>query len=97
MDSAARAQKCGAAVHLDAAAARLMVTVPASQLAQKFSGAIEFYRPSAPELDRQFPLTPGADGTQALDVSKLAAGLWQVRIKWTANADEYFLEQKITI
>ena len=55
IDSAARAQKSGANIQLDAAAGKLLVAVPAAQLAQKFSGAIELYRPSASELDREFP------------------------------------------
>ena len=97
IDSAARAQKSGASVQLDAAAGKLLMAVPASQLTQKFSGAIEFYRPSSPELDRNVQFTPGADGTQTLDVSRLAAGLWQVRVKWSAGGQDYFLEQKITI
>ena len=97
IDSAARAQKTGANIQLDAATRKLLVAVPAAQLAQKFSGAIEFYRPSAPELDREFQFLPRADGTQALDVSQLAAGLWQVRVKWNAGGQDYFLERKITI
>ncbi len=32
-----------------------------------------------------------------LNVSKLASGVWQVRVKWTAAGNGYFLEQKITI
>ena len=70
---------------------------PAPQLAEKLSGSIEFYRPSAAELDREYPLAPGADGTQSLDVSQLAAGPWQVRVKWSAGGQDYFLEQKITL
>ncbi len=97
IDSAVRAQKSGANMQLDAAAGKLLVTVPARQLAQNFSGAIELYRPSSSKLDREFPFAPRADGTQALDVSKLAAGLWHVRVKWTAGGLDYFLEQKIKI
>jgi hypothetical protein len=58
---------------------------------------IEFYRPSSPALDRAFPLAPGADASQAVDVSKLATGLWVVRVKWSAGGQDYFLEQKITL
>ena len=101
IDSAARAQKCGAQVQLEtttgADARRLVVRLPVEQVARHCSGVIEFYRPSSPALDREFPLTPAADGTQAVDVAGLAAGLWAVRVKWTAGGEEYFLEQKITI
>jgi nitrogen fixation protein FixH len=97
IDSAVRAQKCGARVQVDGQQGRLMVTVPAAQVAQAISGAIEFYRPSAPELDCTFPLAPNAAGSQAVDVSKLRAGLWRVRVKWAAGGESYFLEQRITL
>jgi nitrogen fixation protein FixH len=96
IDSAARAQKCGARLRLDGPEGKLVVAVPAEQLAQKISGAIVFYRPSSPDLDCQFPLAPGVDGVQTVDVSKLKAGLWQVRVDWEAGGQGYFLEQKIT-
>ena len=97
IDSAARAKSSGASVALDAVGTSLIVTLPPAQVAQTISGAIELYRPSAPDLDRQFPLAPSADGTQKLDVSKFAAGLWVVRVKWNAAGQDYFLEQKITV
>ena len=97
IDSVARAQKAGARLQLNAPAGRFLVVVPAPQLAEKLSGSIEFYRPSAAELDREYPLAPGADGTQSLDDSQLAAGPWQVRVKWSAGGQDYFLEQKITL
>ncbi|HUC84053.1 MAG TPA: FixH family protein [Candidatus Acidoferrales bacterium] len=97
IDSAARAQRCGAHLRLDGREGRLLVAVPAQQVAQGFSGAIEFYRPSDPGLDCQFPLAPNADGSQTVDISKLKAGRWQVRVKWAAGGQNYFLEQKLTL
>ena len=84
-------------LHCAAMCGPLMLALPAAQLAQKFSGTIELYRPSEPKLDREFQLEPKADGTQTLDVSKLASGLWLVRAKWNAAGEDYFLEQKIKI
>jgi hypothetical protein len=97
IDGAARAQKSGASVSSDVARGQIGITVPVAQLAQKFSGTIEFYRPSEPKLDREFLLEPKNDGTQTVNVSRLAAGLWVVRVKWVANGQSYFLEQKITV
>jgi len=99
IDSAARAQKCGAKLQLGtgAGANQVVVRLPAEQVARHCAGVIEFYRPSSPALDCAFPLAPGADGSQAVDVSKLAAGLWVVRAKWTAGGEGYFLEQKLTL
>ena len=97
IDGGVRAQKAGASIQFDAAAGKLLVSVPAAQLAQKLSGTIEFYRPSASGLDRNVALAPAADGTQTLDVSTFAPGLWQVRVKWNAGGEDYFLEQRIKI
>jgi hypothetical protein len=97
IDGAARAQKSGAAITSDATNGFVVITLPAAQLAAKLSGKIEFYRPSEPKLDREFLLEPRADGVQTLDVSRLAAGLWLVRVNWLAGGENYFLEQKITV
>lgn len=97
IDSSFRAQKSGASIKLETSARRLLVSVPALQLKEKFSGAIEFYRPSSPDLDCKMPFAPHADGTQAFDVSRLASGLWHVRVLWISDCKEYLLEQKITL
>jgi len=97
IDAAARAQKSGASIVADAAGGNIVITVPTAQLAQKFSGTIELYRPSEPKLDQAMPLTPRADGTQTLEGSKLTGGLWLVRVRWNAVGQNYFLEQKITV
>ncbi len=95
IESAARAEKSGATLAHDAAAGKIFIRLPTAQLAQKLSGTVELYRPSAPGLDRTLALTPQADGTQTLDVSQLAAGAWAVRVSWNAGGKNYFLEQKI--
>lgn len=97
INAVARAVRCGAAITGDAAAGNVLIRLPAAQLGQKFSGTIELYRPSEPALDRAYPFTPQADGTQSLNVSRLATGLWVVRARWNAGGDTYYLEQKITI
>ena len=95
IDAVARAQKSGATI--DSANDVVTVTLPRHLLAPDLSGTVELYRPSAPELDRQFPLAPTADGRQTLDVSRLAPGLWRVRVKWNAGGQDYFLDQKIIV
>ena len=97
IDAGGRAQQSGATIAHDAAKRLILLTLPVAHLTQKFSGTIELYRPSEPKLDGEFQLEPHADGTQALDVSKLATGPWVVRAKWVASGQDYFLEQKITI
>jgi len=96
IDGAARAEKAGAMLS-QLAGGNVQVKLPIEQLTQKFSGAIELYRPSAPELDHIMTLQPDAQGAQTVDVSKLARGSWMLRVKWNADDKNYFLEQKIKI
>jgi nitrogen fixation protein FixH len=97
INDAARATQCGARIDLDAAARSVVLRMPAGLATGNLSGTIEFYRPSASELDRQFAVHPQPDGTQRVDISTLAPGPWVVREKWTAAGQDYFLEQKIII
>ena len=97
IDAAARAKAAGAEIRFDGANARVLVVLPVAQLAKKLSGLVTFYRASDSKLDREFLLEPKNDGTQTVNVSRLAAGLWVVRVKWVANGQSYFLEQKITV
>jgi nitrogen fixation protein FixH len=97
IESVERTKKTGATIVFDAAASSVVITLPVAQLTQIFSGTIELYRPSEAKQDREFLLEPKSDGTQKLNVSRLASGLWLVRVKWNAGGEKYFLEQKITI
>ena len=97
IDDASRARNSGAHIDSVAGSSSIVITLPVAQLTQKISGAIELYRPADPKLDRVFPLAPNSDGTQTLNVSKLNAGLWLVRVQWNAGGENYFLEQKITV
>jgi hypothetical protein len=97
IDGKTRAEQSGAILSYDAAAGKIIVQLPAGQAAEKPVGNIEFYRPSEAELDCAFALAPNASGSQALDISKLAAGAWSVRVKWTVADQDYFLERKIAV
>lgn len=97
IDSVDRAQKSGAAIVHDAAAGRLFIKIPSPQLLRKFAGTVELYRPSAPALDRELRLEPGADGLQTINSSELAVGPWTVRVAWTSGGENFYLEQKITV
>ncbi|MCX6896479.1 MAG: FixH family protein [Verrucomicrobia bacterium] len=75
---------------------RIVVTLPAAQ-ARGAAGKIHLYRPSDASLDRDFPLTLDADNAQQLDATKLQPGLWKVRVQWTANGQEYFIDQRVIV
>jgi hypothetical protein len=48
-------------------------------------------------MDHEIQLKPAPDGTQAINLSKLASGPWLMRVKWQADGQAFYLEQKIIL
>ena len=94
IDSEARAHDAGATVSYDGTARHIVISVPA---AQNVTGQIQLYRPSAAGLDQEFKLEPSATGIQTLDTSSLRPGLWKIRVSWSQDGRDYFLDQKVVI
>lgn len=86
-----------AAVAYDAAAKCITVSLPADQAGRDITGRIELYRPSAAGLDRAVNLAPDPKGVQHLDAAGLAPGLWKVRVSWTVEHQDYFLDEKVVV
>ena len=86
-----------ATIAYDEVSRRITIALPAEQLAHQLKGWIQLYRPSAAELDQKLPLQVDATGAQVVDASKLSAGLWHVRVSWTANGEDYYYDQKLVI
>jgi len=86
-----------ASVAFDAAGKCITVSLPAGQAGRDVSGRIELYRPSAAGMDRAFKLAPDAKGVHRLNTSGLASGLWKVRVSWTFEQQDYFLDEKVVI
>jgi hypothetical protein len=74
----------------------IVITLPPDQM-KGAKGNIHLYRPSDARLDRDVPLALGDNGTQRLDAKQLRDGLWKVRVKWSANGQEYFLDQPVIV
>ena len=91
-----QAQAGQTAVTFDAARNCIVISLPAEQ-APGASGRIHLYRPSNAKLDQEVPLVINAGGVQTLDTKALAPGLWKVRVEWTANGQEYFIDQVVVV
>jgi nitrogen fixation protein FixH len=86
-----------AVVTYDAKTKLISIALPPNHSQTKPSGTIQLYRPSATNLDRQLKLAPDEHGLQTIDAGSLLPGLWKVRVSWTADEQEYFLDEKIVI
>jgi nitrogen fixation protein FixH len=86
-----------ASVVYDSTRQRITIALPREQTHQAIAGQIQLYRPSAASLDRRFELHPDSQGVQQLDASGLVPGFWKVRLLWTADGKDYFMDQKISL
>jgi hypothetical protein len=86
-----------ATVAYDAAAQCITVSLPADQVGHEVSGRIELYRPSAARLDRALKFEPDTKGLQRVDAAGMASGLWKVRVSWTFERQDYFLDEKVVV
>ena len=84
-------------VAYDAVGKCITVSLPADQAGHEISGRIELYRPSASGMDRAIKLAPDSKGVQRLDAVGLAPGLWKVRVSWTVQQQDYFLDEKVVV
>ncbi len=79
----------------EAATRQIALRLPAAHLAQQPVGHVQLYRPSDARLDFEVPLALDEDGSQKVSAAKLRAGLWKVRILWTAGGQDYFYDQSV--
>lgn len=98
LDSLNRSQALAAktVVTFEPAAQAIVITLPEAQVPGA-TGSIHLYRPSDARLDREVPLALATNGIQRIATQPLAAGLWKVRIKWSANGQDYFLDQPVIV
>ncbi len=81
----------------DASQRAILITVPAAHARQYVTGRVHLYRPSDAKLDRSVPLSVDSRGHQRIDAQELRAGLWKVRVEWTADGREYFFDQPVVV
>jgi hypothetical protein len=98
IDQLERTHRLGSdsSVTYDSAARRLRIVLP-RDTGSRAVGHIQLYRPSAAGLDRELKLETDSYGVQLLDAATLKPGLWKVRVSWSAQGQEYFLDQSIQI
>ncbi|MFQ6604842.1 MAG: FixH family protein [Fidelibacterota bacterium] len=75
----------------------IQVILPQDWITDLQSGTIRFYRPSDAKMDRQWPLSPDAEGLQNIPADGLRAGRWIVKIRWLMNDQWYRMEQVLML
>ena len=61
------------------------------------SGELKLFRPSDVRLDKQFTLQPQNGSAQQFDVSTLPGGMYRLKMLWSMDGKEYYVEDMITL
>ena len=86
-----------ASVAFDADRQVIRISLSREPLSAPVTGSIQLYRPSATGLDRQLKVETDARGELVVDARDLATGLWKVRVSWTADQRDYFIDRKVDV
>jgi hypothetical protein len=97
MAARGRAQQLGSAVSIAVEGRDIRIAVPRTPQESTIAGRVTLYRASDPAADRNFPFAPDAAGVQRVAASGLRAGHWIVKLQWTSDGRDYYLEQPIVL
>lgn len=75
----------------------IRIQLPPDHAVSGARGVIHLYRPSQVDLDQTFRLQTDDGGEQRLEALQLKGGLWDIRVQWSVDGQEYFVSKRITI
>jgi hypothetical protein len=73
----------------------LQVYFPEAKLIEK--GELQVFRPSSARFDQRFKLNTTADSVQLFRVSHLKPGAYRIKLSWTMEGVDYYLEKVVVI
>ena len=79
-----------------AAGQTLQIAWPTATTADA-TGVLTLYRPSMAAADRTIALTPRSAHVDAVLLTGLAPGRWDVQIRWTSDAREYYVARRLMV
>jgi hypothetical protein len=74
----------------------LRLQFPAA-MASRVRGTAHLYRPADARADRAEALVPEADGSQSIALRGLARGHWRVKLQWSADGRDYFVQRDVRV
>ncbi len=60
-------------------------------------GIVHLFRPSNASEDIKIPILTDQDGIQVIPSSDLISGLWRIKVEWSKDNNDYYLEQVLNI
>ena len=98
LDRLQRTGTMGESIHVsyDPIQQCIRLQLPLAHAAES-AGSIHLYRPSDARLDQHLPLSLDPHGSQTVDARQLRSGLWKVRLQWTLDGKEYFVDRPLVL
>lgn len=97
IDGTNKANQLSAAVSIQQVDDQLIIQLPEEMKQQSVNGSIWLYCPSEDKNDRRLPLMVNGEGKQIISTKTIAADNYLAKIRWQANNETYYTEQRITI
>ena len=97
IDGTNKANQLSTAVTIQQVNDQLIIQLPEEMKQQTVTGSIWLYCPSEDKNDRKLVLTVNEEGKQFISTKTIAAAVYLAKIRWQANDQTYYTEQRITI
>lgn len=97
IDGTNKANQLSTAVSIQQVNDQLIIQLPEEMKQQTVTGTIWLYCPSEDKNDRKLVLTVNEEGKQFISTKTIAAAGYWAKIRWQANNQTYYTEQRITI
>ncbi|BCS34421.1 hypothetical protein TBR22_A36480 [Luteitalea sp. TBR-22] len=96
MQATANADGLGQAVSARVEGGQVRLQLP-REMASRVRGTATLYRASDARADRAEALVPGADGAQVMATAGLPSGHWRIKLQWSADGRDYYVERDIRL
>lgn len=97
IDGTNKANQLSTAVSIQQVEDQLIIQLPEEMKQQSVNGSIWLYCPSEDKNDRRIPLLVNGEGKQIISTKTIAAASYLAKIRWQANNETYYTEQRISI
>ena len=97
IDGTNKANQLSTAVRIQQADDQLIIQLPEEMKQQTVTGSIWLYCPSEDKNDRKVVLAVDEEGRQSISTKSIAAAGYLAKIRWQANGQTYYTEQRIII
>ena len=74
---------------------KVYLEFPSQLVENKVEGKVHFFRPSAVEHDKIFPIELSQAGTVEMNIEGMIEGMWILKVDWSDGDREYYFEKNV--